>query len=173
VKLCAACCKAFEPARLGQAVCSMRCAIKDVRDTKAAAAAGLKARKLKAKPRSKWLQEAQNAFNAFIRARDAGLGCISCGSRTGKMNAGHYLSVGARPELRFEPLNVHLQDERCNTYLHGNLIAYRVELINRIGRAAVDKLEGHHPPKKYTIDDLRTIKDTYRAKRKALQKGLP
>lgn len=84
------------------------------------------------------------------------------------MNAGHYLSVGARPELRFEPLNVHLQDERCNNYLHGNLIAYRIELINRIGQDAVDKFEGKHPPKKYTIDDLKTIKETYRAKLKAL-----
>lgn len=128
-------------------------------------------RKEAIKPRSKWLQEAQQALNAFVRACDkaAGFGCISCGTKQGKENAGHYLSVGARPELRFEPMNIHLQCERCNTYLHGNLIAYRANLIQRIGLEAVDWLEGPHAPKKYTVDDLKAIIATYRAKLRELQ----
>jgi hypothetical protein len=94
-----------------------------------------------------------------------GLNCY----RPRKANAGHYLSTGARPELRFEPLNVHLQCEQCNTYLSGNLINYRVGLIQRIGLAEVERLEGPHPPAKLTIEDLRAIRDDYRRKLKEMQ----
>jgi Bacteriophage Lambda NinG protein len=109
------------------------------------------------------MREAQAAFNAWIRYRDKDRGCISCGTRDGKKNAGQYHSVGARQELRFEPLNLHLQCERCNTYLHGNLIAYRDGLLDRIGWAGMYVLEQLVPAKKYTVDDLKSIKEEYKA----------
>ena len=140
-----------------------------VKASKKAASRAIKARKEAAKPRSKWLQEAQTAFNAWIRARDAGKGCISCGTHQGKENAGHYRSTQAAPELRLTEENVHLQCERCNTYLSGNLIEYRKALIHRIGLERVEWLEGPHEPKKYTVDDLWAIRDDYRARLKTLQ----
>lgn len=170
---CTQCGKPFVRSRSTQKVCGLRCAklvpVRARKAKKAQEAATLKARKEAVKPRSKWLKEAQDEFNSWVRARDAGKGCISCGTHNGKANAGHYLSRGARPELRFEPLNVHLQCERCNTYLHSNAIAYRIALIERIGLDKVEWLEGPHPPKKYTADDLRAIRDEYRAKLKAVQ----
>ena len=96
----------------------------------------------------------QKAFNAFVRERDHGEPCISCGITYGKMNAGHYKSVGSSPELRFEPLNCHLQCEQCNSSKSGNVVPYRVNLIKKIGIEAVEWLEGPHGPKKYTCDDL-------------------
>jgi hypothetical protein len=115
------------------------------------------------KPRSHWLRQAQVAFNGWIRARDADLGCISCGTRDGKVNAGHYRSVAACPELRFEPLNVHRQCERCNTFLHGNLIHYREALKTLIWKDALEWLEGPHEPKHYTTDELRAMAAHWRA----------
>ena len=115
------------------------------------------------------MQEAQQAFNAWIRARDAGKGCISCGTHNGKANAGHYLSTGARPELRFDPYNCHKQCAPCNAHLHGNLVLYRMELIKRIGLIRVLRLEGPHPTAKLTIEDLRAIRDDYRRKLKEMQ----
>jgi hypothetical protein len=162
MKDCRVCAEPFEPQRMGQIVCGIACA-------KRLPVVTRKADKAKLKTRSQWLKEAQQAFNAWIRARDAGLGCISCGTHDGKENAGHYLSTGARPELRFEPDNVHLQCERCNTSLHGNLIPYRRALIERIGSARVEWLEGPHVPNKPRIDDLREIRDAYRTKLKELQ----
>jgi hypothetical protein len=150
-----------------QVVCSVACAKRVPIIARNTLKAGRKATKdalAKLKPRSKWMQEAQQAFNAWIRYRDRDQGCISCGTHDGKVNAGHYLSTGARPELRFEPLNVHRQCERCNTYLHGNLIAYRVELIRRIGQEIVEALEGPHPPRKFTIPELQAIRDQHRTK---------
>lgn len=132
-----------------------------------------KIRREKLKSRSDWLRECQVEFNKGIRLRDqlAGHWCISCdtSNRNVKMNAGHFLSVGAHPELRFEPLNVHLQCEKCNTHLSGNISAYRPRLIERIGIDKVDWLEGRHDPKKYTIDDLKQMKKDFREWGKSLQ----
>jgi hypothetical protein len=169
---CGVCGRLFSRRNTLHRVCSPRCAVKSVKAQKSAERQEFKRRKDDAKPRSQWLKEAQTAFNAWIRARDAGRGCISCGTHNGKANAGHYLSTAARPELRFHPLNVHLQCERCNTYLHGNLIAYRAALMERIGSAQLEMLEGPHPTSKLTRDDLKAIRDYYRARLRVLQNSL-
>ena len=168
---CRVCAEPFVPARMGQIVCGVRCAQRMpviARNTIKAAKKTTRAKLAALKPRRKWLAEAQQAFNAWVRARDAWVGCISCGTMTGKTNAGHYRSVGSCPELRFEPLNVHRQCERCNTYLHGNLIAYRHALIRSVGIENVEAIEGPHEAEKYTIDELRAVRDLYRAQTKEL-----
>jgi len=53
--------------------------------------------------------------------------------------------------------------------LSGNLINYRIELINRIGPELLGWIEGPHGPKKYTIEDLAAIKIEYKEKLKALK----
>jgi len=158
---CKVCSREFTPKRPLQSVCGLVCA-------KKVPAKARKQRQEALKTRSQWLQEAQQAFNAWIRARDSGLGCISCGTQSGKANAGHYRSTQACPELRLCDENVHLQCERCNTYLSGNLIEYRKALIHRIGAERVEWLEGPHEPKKYTIDDLKAIRTEYRQRIKSL-----
>lgn len=173
MKTCKGCGKDYLPAKPMAQVCSVRCAQKLVKSKKEEDKQKLKARKEKAKPRSKWMQEAQASFNKYIRLRDAGLPCISCGRTSeAKQNAGHFLSTGARPELRFDERNVHKQCEHCNSYLSGNLVLYRARLLERIGLVAVERLEGTHPPGKYTVDDLRAIKEKYREKCRELEKGV-
>jgi hypothetical protein len=122
------------------------------------------------KTTSDYMKELQVIFNKWIRLRDKGLNCISCQKPAKKENAGHYRSVGGNPELRFEPLNNNLQCEYCNTYLHGNLIDYRINLIKKIGIEKVEWLEGKHEPKKYTIDELKGLKVMYKLKIKQLEK---
>ena len=154
------------PARPLQSCCGARCALMYVRNKDKKE---LKERKEKLKSRSDWLREAQTVFNKWIRERDKGLACISCGRNTGsKINAGHYLAVGSHPELRFNELNNHLQCEHCNTFLSGNQIQYRAGLIKKIGIEQVEWLEGPHEPKKYKIDEIKSIKETYRLKLKSL-----
>ena len=169
---CRACSKPFIRLNSMQVVCGVRCAIKLPVIDRKAERKELARRKEAIKPRAKWLAEAQQAFNAWIRARDEALGCISCGTREGKVNAGHYLSTGARPELRFDPLNVHRQCERCNTYLSGNLIPYRIALLERIGPAEVERLEGAHEPAKWTIEQLKGLIADCRAKTKQLKEQI-
>lgn len=122
--------------------------------------------KEKLKTKSDWLKEVQTLFNRYIRERDKNNNCISCGKKGKKINAGHYRSVGGSPELRFEELNCHVQCEYCNTYLHGNLINYRINLIKKIGIEKVEWLEGVHEPKRYTIEQLKELKEHYKQKLK-------
>jgi len=117
-----------------------------------------------------YIKICQTHFNTYIRKRDEGQNCISCGKPPKKANAGHYKSVGAHPELRFNELNVHLQCEHCNTYLHGNLIEYRKNLINKIGLEAVEELEKEHPPAKYSKQEIKELTEIYKNKIKELGK---
>jgi hypothetical protein len=123
----------------------------------------LRERREKAKPLSWHKSEAQRWANKFVRLRDADLPCISCQRfHSGQYHAGHYRSVGASPELRYEELNIHKQCSACNNHLSGNIINYRINLIHKIGQEAVDWLEGPHEPRHYTIDDLKAIKAKYK-----------
>lgn len=128
-----------------------------------------KAIKERLKTRGEWLRELQVIFNKYIRLRDARLPCVSCGRfHEGQWHAGHYLSVGAHPELRFEPLNVWRQCQPCNAHLSGNQINYRKELVRRIGIEKVEWLESKHEPLKLTIEEIKELKKVYQEKCKAL-----
>ena len=163
-KKCKVCKESFEPLRSLQMVCSPKCGYEYAKQQKDKQ---WKERKQKIKSdlmtRSEWLNLAQKVFNKWIRERDKDRPCISCGTYNGKKNAGHYMSVGSTPELRFNEDNVHLQCERCNTHLSGNLINYRIELINRIGVESVEFLERKdHEPMKLTIDDIKELINKYK-----------
>lgn len=170
-KKCGHCGEIFVPMKPLQRACGVDCAVAIGQRTRARKErAEIREAKAKAKTRGDWQREAQAEFNAFIRARDADLPCISCGRHhEGQYHAGHFYSVGARPNLRFDERNVHKQCSTCNAYLHGNLINYRAGLIKRIGLEALEALEADQAVKKYSIEDLKAIKATYRAKRKALE----
>jgi ribosomal protein L37AE/L43A len=167
---CKVCRHPFVRRSMTHIACSPECA-KFVAEAKRAKAerADLRARKDAAKPRGQWIKEAQTAFNAWVRARDAALPCVSCGRHhDGQYHAGHFLSTGARPELRFDPANVHKQCSACNTHLSGNLVLYRAELMRRIGPDEVARLEGPQAPRKYSADELRALRDEFREKARAL-----
>lgn len=128
------------------------------------------------KKRSKTLgelaREAQFAFNAYIRERDKHRPCISCGDHlAGRWNAGHYRTVGACPELRFDETNCHKQCAQCNQHKSGDIVNYRANLEHRIGESALAKLEGPHEPKNYTRDDFIEIRRIYKRKLKEQQHG--
>ena len=123
-------------------------------------------------------REAQIAFNAFIRARDqaAGYPCISSGRPLdwsgNAVDAGHYRSTGAAPHLRFNEDNCHAQSKFDNQWRAGNVVDYRIKLIERIGLERVEALEADNQVRKWTRQELIDIRDKYRAKTKEV-KGRP
>ncbi|MDU7382323.1 MAG: recombination protein NinG [Enterobacteriaceae bacterium] len=122
------------------------------------------------KPLSHFRNQAQQAFNDFIRYRDRHLPCISCGRHhDGQYHAGHFRTTGANPELRFNEDNCHRQCAPCNNHLSGNLINYRPALILKIGQVRFDALMGQHELPKWGRDDYIRIRDEYRAKLKELK----
>jgi hypothetical protein len=171
MRKCRTCGTRYEPSRPLQTACGLACALIQASQARLKKEAKEdKARREKLKSRAQWIREAQAVFNRFIRARDAGQPCISCGRyHQGQIHAGHYLSTGACPELRFDERNVHAQCSPCNNHLSGNAVLYRIRLIEKIGLAAVEELEGPHEPKKYSIDELKAIKAEYARKTKQLQ----
>ncbi|WP_085599748.1 MULTISPECIES: recombination protein NinG [unclassified Pseudomonas] len=182
-KRCPECRMMFVPARNGQVVCGeIKCAIAYGQSERGRAIAGkalaevgrreIKVRKEKLKSRADHLREAQSVFNEWVRLRDAHLPCISCGRHhDGQYHAGHYRTVGANPEIRFEPLNAWKQCAPCNTHLSGNLVNYRLSLLQRIGAEKLAWLEGPHPARKYTTEEIKAIKAEYREKIKELKRA--
>lgn len=176
-KKCPECGDNFVVERMGQKTCrKFECAIaygRKAREKKEANAKKETARSDKArleamKTKPELTKEAQRAFNAYIRKRDSGMPCISCGGHLeagavgGGYDCGHYRSVGSAPHLRFVESNAHGQCKRCNRYLSGNVTEYRAGLIERIGLDAVAALEADQMARHYTAEDLRYIRDHYR-----------
>lgn len=124
----------------------------------------------------KLIAEAQTAFNAFIRARDAQQPCICCDKPFepqrpgGSMDAGHYMSRGSSCQLRFDEANVHGQRKNCNRPGGTTRASFRAGMIARVGLAEVERLERDDGVRKWTHDELRAIRDQYKAKTKALKR---
>lgn len=183
-KACRHCATTFTATRPMQHACGTDCALamaRAKRESQEAKAAKLEraakraakaAGRAKLKTRADHLKDCQAAFNAWVRERDHGLPCISCGRHhQGQIHAGHYRTVGAHPELRFEPANCHKQCAPCNNHLSGNIIEYRKGLLQRIGAELVDWLEGDHPARHYTIEELQALTAHYRAEARKLAKA--
>lgn len=188
-KDCKECKTRFKPTRAFQPVCyEMACMVayaekiisaKRIKEKAAKLKqdrALFKVRKEKLKTRSEYIKEAQVAFNAFVRARDAGKPCICCGHPLragdvgGAYDCGHYRSVGSAPHLRFDERNAHAQRKQCNRYGAGRAVDYRIGLIARIGAAAVDELEADQQPRHWSVDDIKAIRDDYRRKTRELMR---
>lgn len=137
------------------------------------------------KPKSKWLAEAQAAFNKYIRLRDYDQPCISClnpkeiveadqGWKVGGCwDAGHFMTRGAKGQLRFVLFNVHKQCKSCNGG-GGRFSAkaatvdanYRINLIEKISIEKVEYLENNNELdlKKGDIEYLKRIKRIFNKK---------
>lgn len=125
-------------------------------------------------------QEAQAAFNAFIRARDrkAGYGCICCDAPLdwnstkpgGAVDAGHFVSRGSAIELAFDERNVNAQRKNCNRPGGTTRAQFTAGMVRRHGAAVVAELEGPHDIPRLRHDDLRAIKHKYRTLARELTK---
>ena len=183
MKRCKVCRQPFEARQPMQAVCGVACA-KELAASirgKAEKQAAIKQRKAdrerkeRLKTRRDWEREAQTAFNAFIRARDADKPCICCGLPLsagdvgGAYDCGHYRSTGSAPHLRFVEDNAHAQRKQCNRWGAGRAVDYRLGLIERIGLERVESLEADQEPRKYTADELKALRDEYRRRLRKLR----
>ena len=105
-------------------------------------------------------KKAQTAVNRWIRERDEHLGCISCNGRVEA--AGHFWSQGASGALRYHPDNINGQCTSCNNFKSGNLLEYRLALVEKIGEESVAWLDKHRTDtKKWTREELQEIIERY------------
>ena len=172
------CGQMFRPFRKGQIAC-LDCAVPVGRwfdESKKKTArkeqdAKDRARLLELKKLSHHHDLTKDAVNAYIRARDADQPCISCDTLTpSAWHAGHYMSVGSESALRYDPANIHRQCLACNVHKGSNAIQYRIRLVQRIGLAEVERLEGPQPVVKWTRESLKAIRDEFRRKAREVGK---
>jgi hypothetical protein len=160
----------FTPFRSTQVVCNYHCAQlyadelnkkKELKDWK------IKKAKMKEDlmSLSDWLKIAQTHFNTYIRQRDKDQLCISCQKPPLKKNAGHFFNANNHYSVRFDERNVHLQCEHCNTFLSGNLIPYRENLIKKIAVQEFEDLSKiANETRKFNIQEVKELINIYKNK---------
>lgn len=119
-----------------------------------------------------WIKITQVTFNNFIRLRDKGKPCISCGKQIKENNcdAGHLWSAGGHYNVRFNELNVNAQCSRpCNKDKSGDVNNYRKGFIERYGIDELNELDSiANITRNFTIEEIKQINQTYKEKIKEL-----
>lgn len=191
---CAHCREWFHPSRNEQTVCSIACAAEvgkaqrekdrvkalakqNAERTKAEKEGRQRrrAKRIELKTKSQWRSEAQAAFNKYVRLRDAGKACVSCGRLPeqklgGTMDCGHYRTRGAARHLSFNLHNTAAQCVYCNRDRAGAQKAFEQGLIQRIGPEAVEALNNDNTIRSFDIPYLQRIKSIFTRKARALEK---
>jgi Bacteriophage Lambda NinG protein len=160
---CKNCFNVFEKQRSLQYCCSMICAIEHQKKMKKKLElSDWKKRKENIKESLQTLSDLkrilQDDINRLVRMIDYDQLCISSQRRPIKRNAGHYYSVGAHPELRYNLLNIFLQSEHDNSHLSGNLLQYRENVKLLFGKKFLSELESLpsvHKSINLTKDDIK------------------
>lgn len=167
-KTCKACKGKFTPVRQMQAVCDLKCAAlhaENLRVKREASEAKRVRKETKQKLESirtlkEWLKIVERYCNRVVKLRDFYQPCISCGTTNPyiKYDAGHYRTVKAAPQLRFNLDNIHKQcSNNCNVHLSGNTFHYRPRLIKKIGIERFEAVENNNAIHRYTIDECKEL----------------
>lgn len=171
---CVSCKDKFTPQNNTQLCCQISCAIdymksKKVKDWQKEK----KVLKEKLMTKSEYLNICQKVFNTYIRTRDKDKNCISCNKKlTGKFDAGHFFSVGAYPNLRFNENNVFGQCVQCNRDKHGNVKEYDLRLQNVLSIEDYNQLlNDRNKPALLSIEDVKELIAIYKVKTKELLNG--
>jgi len=177
-KTCTACGAEFLATNMGQKACSVPCALQYTRQKRENAArksfkAETRRRKASLRTPSDACKAAQKAFNKYIRVRDMGSPCISCGKplQPGKgTHAGHYRTTAAASQLRFNTYNCHAQCYSCNTAKSGAIGDYRIAIVQRYGEERVEWLDNYNAIAAYDMDYYNRIRDVFNKRARHLAK---
>jgi len=121
----------------------------------------------------------QPIINAIVREIDKDKGCVSCRNGwdapfTSQKHAGHRLSVGSNPHLRFNLYNIYQQCQKCNSFKGGEPRDYDQGLEDHYGTDALNKakrLTLLWKDVRWTKEDLRTVIPIARQILKEMKEG--
>lgn len=114
---------------------------------------------------------ADRYFNKYIRLRDEGKPCISCGEIK-QLEAGHYYAKKGYDGLRYDEMNVNGECHYCNCFDQSHLIGYGENLVIKFGSISYSVLKGMAAEYKkscfkwYKSDVIKII-ETYKKKCKS------
>ena len=176
-KTCVICEEPFTPQfNSTQRTCDAPCAIifarrKSLRQRdKARQAISKRARDFKANTIAHQHKLTRTVFNRLRilqelkRFKDLGIepSCISCGGVRKDWCCGHFKTVGARGDLRYDPRNTNLQcNFHCNCSKSGNIPGYIEGLCDRLGPNGYAALEEYlevRQDHEWTVDSLKAFR---------------
>jgi hypothetical protein len=175
VKKCRICKESFQPFNSTAYACSPECALvavkasnakkhaKAVREGQKREKQALRTRREALRSKSDYLKSAQTSVNTWIRLRDKGIPCISCGKPddgSHQRHASHYRSVKACSSLRFDTRNIFASCMQCNAHESGRLLEYRIRLEHK-RPGLPDWLECQNDIVRYDIDYLKRLKKVF------------
>ena len=119
----------------------------------------------------------------WFKKRDLEPECISCGKKNMDWCCGHFKTVGAQSNLRYDRMNTYLQCNRyCNLGLSGNIAGnkttrgYRAGLLERfghdVGRRVIDYCESHTEAYKWDWLEMEEWRKTWSARIREIEKLL-
>lgn len=123
------------------------------------------------------LESVKTVCHTYIKLRDNGKPCISCGTQWHKdFQAGHFYKAELFSSLKFDENNIHGQCVKCNIRLEGNLNDYELNLPKRILKPLYDELKDKAQKDKqnnfkWCREDLKAIRTYYRNKIKEIKKA--
>lgn len=186
-KKCKVCRAEYMPANAFQKVCGLECAKvmaskqikKVVEKEEKAKRADFRKRKAALKPKRTILNEAQAAFNDYVRYRDKDCPCINTGnyvSHNGNdSDAAHYVSRAANNAMRFDLRNVNKATKASNKQQEKYIHDYTENLKAKLGPERFEQfLEDCKywkvTQRNFSKDYLERVKRIFRKKKRVLMK---
>jgi hypothetical protein len=123
-------------------------------------------------------QNTVNACHEYIKLRDKGKPCVSCGQPWNKEHqAGHFYKAELYSNLKYDEFNIHNQCVGCNIHKNGNEQKYRERILLRISTDELDRLDRDAAEYKvmnfkWDRENLKQIRDYYKKKLKDLKNSL-
>ena len=119
--------------------------LKAKKDVKKEKLKELREEKKSIRNKSYYEKKLEAEINEIVRLIDVDKGCISCehgwdGKWTRQRHAGHRLSVGSFPAIRYNLFNIYLQCSLDNKYKSGNEREYDKGLIKHYGDKYLEKV---------------------------------
>jgi len=123
------------------------------------------------------LSNTKNICHEYIRLRDKGKDCISCGIQyLEDFQAGHFYKAELFSNLKYDELNISGQCRQCNLRKEGNESGYRSGIIQRYGFEHLRYLDEKAKAYKqnhfeWDREQLIEIRDYYKEKLKLLKQN--
>lgn len=156
------CGKKFLPIQMLQRCCSASCESK-TRKAKAKQRESRVAESQKEKLNS-YMKSAVTICHSYIRMRDKGKPCISCGAPwNSNFQAGHLFSGGGHANVKFNEQNINGQCPKCNGSSSFSQAKYIEEFEKRYSPEEFEILRAEaYEPKRWTSDELQYQMRYYR-----------
>jgi hypothetical protein len=176
-KKCRNCLEKFEPKNSLQVVCGVKCSIEYNKTKKEKQSVKFKEFEQEHKEEKSLKASLINTkmqVHEYVRLRDRGKSCISCGvAWTPYFQCGHHYKSETFTTLRFNLDNLHGQCQRCNLFLEGAFDNYALNLPFRIGIKRYNDLQSlasidKQFSKVWNLENLKEIRENVKKLRKSL-----